>query len=259
MSDQTKIADVCEDDGMSLDENNEVPSYGPTARYLGEKGKAYFQWQKSIGRLGAEFNQFLFKPYVSEQDDVLEFGCGGGYLLNRLKARRKMGVDINPEARAQAMSLGLEVHESLVEIGDQRFSRIVTSHALEHVPSPYEALVRLRMFLKPDGLLLWLSPMDDWRKKNQRLWKPNDNDMHLYSWTPLLIGNLLDAAGYKPQSISIITHAFPPLAISERLWVISPRLFHASAHVWAIATRQRQILAVASPAGNSASPLSVGD
>jgi len=233
---------------MSQDEKGSAPFHGAVGRYLGDTGEAYFQWQKTIGTLGADYNEFIFKPYVSGNDDVLEFGCGGGYLLQKLDARMKVGIDVNPAARAEAATLGLQVYESLDEIGDQRFSRVVTSHALEHVPNPHQELVRLRRFLKADGLLLWLSPMDDWRKKNQRLWKPNDNDMHLYAWTPLLIGNLLDAAGYKPQSVSIITHAFPPFAIGERLWNISPRLFHAAAHVWAIARRQRQILAVASPA-----------
>jgi SAM-dependent methyltransferase len=248
MSNQTEIANGEIEDRVLPRDKTVMTSFGAVARYFGDQGEKYFQWQRTVGRLSAEFNGFIFKPYLNEQDDVLEFGCGGGYLLNRLNARTKVGVDINPAARAEAKSLGLEVYNSLDDIGNQRFSRIVTSHALEHVAEPYEALVRLRRFLKSDGLLLWLSPMDDWRKKNQRRWKPDDIDMHLYAWTPLLMGNLLDAAGYKPQSVSIVTHAFPPLAISERLWNISPRLFHAAAHVWAIAARQRQILAVASPA-----------
>lgn len=216
------------------------------AIYVGDKGKEYFEWQKTAGMLGAEFNEFMFKPYVCEQDDVLEFGCGGGFLLHRLNARRKVGVDINPAARAQASDLGILVYESLDEIGTERFSRILTSHALEHVAAPHEVLVRLRSFLEPNGLILWLSPMDDWRNKNQRCWNANDKDMHLYAWTPLLIGNLLHAAGYKPESISIITHAFPPVGIARLLWGLSPSLFHAIARVWAIAQRQRQIMAVAS-------------
>lgn len=246
MGDQLKTDSLHVDDQMLKNDKSSVPFYGAVGRYLGDKGEAYFQWQKAVGMLSADFNEFIFKPYVSDQDDVLEFGCGGGYLLHKLDAAMKVGVDINPAARAEAATLGLQVYESLDEIGDQRFNRIVTSHALEHVPNPHEALVRLRSFLKPDGLLLWLSPMDDWRERNQRHWKPNDTDMHLYAWTPLLIGNLLDAAGYEPRSISIVTHAFPPLAIGKRLWSISPVLFHTAARVWAIARKQRQILAVAS-------------
>jgi SAM-dependent methyltransferase len=205
--------------------------------------------------LGADYNEFIFKPYVRDHDDVLEFGCGGGYLLQKLDSRMKVGIDINPAARAEAASLGLQVYESLDEIGDQRFSRIVTSHALEHVLNPHETLVRLRRLLKPDGLLVWLSPMDDWRRRNQRRWKPNDSDMHLYAWTPLLIGNLLDSAGYEPRSISIVTHAFPPLAIGKRLWNVSPLLFRTAARIWAIARKQRQILAVATPLSSPINPL----
>jgi SAM-dependent methyltransferase len=231
---------------MSHEEMNSALSRGDSGRYQGDKGEAYFRWQKTIGTLSADFNHFIFKPHVSPDDQVLEFGCGGGYLLQKLDARVKVGIDINPAARREAASLGLQVYESLDEIGDQRFSRVVTSHTLEHVPNPHESLVCLRRFLKPDGLLLWLSPMDDWRRHNQRRWKPNDTDMHLYAWTPLLMGNLLNAAGYEAQSISIVTHAFPPLAIGKRLWSISPLLFHTAARVCAIVGKQRQILAVAS-------------
>lgn len=234
-------------DRAGSDSALDVPLYGASDKYLGDEGEAYFRWQRNIGLASAKFNSFIFDPYVSHQDDVLEFGCGGGYLLHSLTARTKVGVDINPAARAQATRLGLTVYGSLDEILDQRFSRILTSHALEHVPNPYEALIQLKSLLMPEGLLVWLSPMDDWRTATQRQWRSDDLDMHLYAWTPLLMGNLLKSAGYSPRSISIITHAFPPLGLSQKLWKISPSLLHGSARIWAVLRRRRQILAVASP------------
>jgi SAM-dependent methyltransferase len=235
-------------DNTSADERIVMPAYGAASKYLGDEGELYFQRQSSAGIQAAEFNKFIFAPYVSEQDDILEFGCGGGYLLHILNARSKIGVDINPAARAEAARLGLTTYGTLDEIENKSFSRIITSHALEHVPNPFEALVRLKSVLRPDGLLLWLSPMDDWRLKHHREWKPDDPDMHLYAWTPLLIGNLLNTAGYIPKSISILTHAFPPLAISKRLWRLNPSLFHSAAFACAFIRKQRQIVAIASPA-----------
>ena len=191
----------------SADDKVVMPAYGAASKYLGDEGKLYFQRQSSAGVLAAEFNKFIFAPHVSQQDDVLEFGCGGGYLLYTLGAKSKIGVDINPAARAQAARLGITTYGTLDELGDRTFSKIVTSHALEHVPNPYEALVRLKSFLRPGGKLLWLSPMDDWRLKHQRRWRADDPDMHLYAWTPLLIGNLLKTAGYVPEAVSILRHA----------------------------------------------------
>jgi SAM-dependent methyltransferase len=232
---------------------DESPSYGKVNKYLGAEGEAYFQRQSSAGLLAGKFNEFLYKPYVSEQDDVLEFGCGGGYLLHTLKAKTKVGVDINPAARARGAELGVQIYSTLDELKGRTFDKIITSHALEHVPNPYQALMELKSFLRPEGLLIWLSPLDDWRRKAQKQWQSDDPDMHLYTWTPLLLGNLLSAAGYKPLSVSLVTHAFPPLIVAKLMWGVNPRLFHLSAFVWASLRRQRQILAVAT-ADNSATP-----
>ena len=232
----------------SVDENVAMPAYGAANKYLGDEGELYFQRQSSAGIMAAEFNKFVFQPHINEQDDILEFGCGGGYMLYTLDARSKVGVDINPAARAEAARLGITTYSTLDEIKDSRFSKIITSHALEHVPNPYGALVELKPLLKPGGKLLWLSPMDDWRHKSNRRWKSDDPDMHLYAWTPLLIGNLLATAGYIPEDVSIITHAFPPLAIGNRLWRINKSLFHSAAFAVAVLLKRRQIFAMASPA-----------
>jgi SAM-dependent methyltransferase len=227
-----------------------LPAYGVVSRYLDREGEKYFQVQETAGLLGADYNKFIFAPYVDQDDDVLEFGCGGGFLLHNLRARTKTGIEINPAARAHAAKLGLDVYGTLDEVRERKFSRIITSHALEHVPGPLEALIEMRQLLTPDGLLVWLSPMDDWRNANQRVWSPDDHDMHLYTWTPLLIGNLLTAGGFRPRSISVLTHAFPPTSLAKLLWQTNARLFYLAARIWSIVRRQRQIVAVASPDQN---------
>lgn len=124
-----------------------IPSYGAASKYLGAEGEAYFQQQDAAGILASKYNEFIFRPYVNDDDDVLDFGCGGGHLLNHLKPRTKVGVEINPAARKHAARFGISVYSSLAEIENQTFSRIITSHALEHVPSPCEALAQLKPLL----------------------------------------------------------------------------------------------------------------
>ena len=227
--------------------DGKIPQYGAASKYLGEEGELYFQQQNAGGVLASKYNEFIFRPYVGGEDDVLDFGCGGGHLLNVLNPRKKVGVEINPAARAQAARLGVSVYSSIDEVQGMTFSRIVTSHALEHVPNPYQALVQLRELLRPDGLLVWLAPMDDWHARHQKRWNPDDADLHLYTWTPLLMGNLLRVAGYKPRSVSLLVHACPPALVSERLWNMGQPLFHLAAYLCAVLRKQRQIIAVAAP------------
>lgn len=219
------------------------PSYGALDHYTGPKGRRYYEVQSRSAAQNAQFNACFFKPYVAAEDTVLDFGCGGGFLLDILAPRVKVGVEINPLARNQAEALGVNVYSSLAEVRGQTFTRIITSHALEHVPCPYQALVEMRDLLDPGGLLLWLSPMDDWRTGHNRRWRSDNHDMHLYTWTPQLMGNLLVAAGYHPRVIRIITHAGPP-RLSTYLWNIHPSLFHLAARFTAIFLKRRQLFAV---------------
>lgn len=224
--------------------NDTSPLYGALDHYTGVKGERYYAIQARSAAQNAKFNAFVFRSYIHEADAVLDFGCGGGFLLDILAARIKIGVELNPVAREQALTLGIATYSTLSEVKGQSFTRIVTSHALEHVPSPYQALVEMRDVLEPGGLLLWLSPMDDWRAKQNRRWHDNNHDMHLYTWTPQLMGNLLVAAGYCPRSIKVVTHAGPP-RLGKYLWDIHPTLFHIAARFTAVFLKRRQLFAVA--------------
>lgn len=218
-------------------------SYGVIDRYLGEQGQEYFAWQGVDGPLRAEFNKHLWQPHISPDDDVLDFGCGAGYLLKALEARRKVGIEVNPHARARARELGIEVYPAVAD-APGRFTRIISSHALEHVPHPRQALLELREKLADAASrLLLLLPIDDWRARSQRRYDPSDINMHLYTWTPQLLGNLLRSCGLRVYDVRIVPHAWPPAG--ARLWRTSPRLFHSAAFAWSLLRRQRQLFAVA--------------
>ena len=63
-------------------------------------GNEYFNnYQREIGEFGGKANIFKFKKYISRNHSVLDFGCGGGFLLNNLDCKDKIGIEINPIAR----------------------------------------------------------------------------------------------------------------------------------------------------------------
>ncbi len=218
----------------------------PEAYYQGQRGQAYFARQDEAGP-GAVWDLFFWTPYISVSDDIVEFGCGAGHLLSALPGRTKVGVEINPTAAAAAAARGLEVRPSTEGLQSGTFSRAISSHALEHVSSPHSALVELRRLLRPDGELLLLLPLDDWRTRKHRRYEQHDADMHLYTWTPQHLGNLLTSSGFEPLQIDVVTYCWPP-RLPQLFWRMSPKIFRAVGHVSARLLKRRQLFARARPA-----------
>ena len=42
----------------------------------------YFEWQSNVGIFGAIANRIKFEKFIKEDQKVLDFGCGGGYMLS---------------------------------------------------------------------------------------------------------------------------------------------------------------------------------
>jgi SAM-dependent methyltransferase len=193
----------------------DLPEYGASDHYLGSAGKDYFELQGISGRVAAQWNLPFWESHVTAEDSVLDFGCGGGYLLSAIHATHKVGVEINPVARREASAIGINTYATLDEVPSGCFTRIISSHALEHVLHPLIALRALRRRLCSSGRLVLLLPLDDWRAPSHRCFEFDDRDHHLYSWTPQNLGNLLTEAGFHPISISVIVDAMPPLSIAS--------------------------------------------
>lgn len=216
--------------------------YGASQHYQGERGRAYLDWQATGGDLRGQLNRFKFVHYIRSEDTVLDFGCSDGALLAALPGAHKIGVEINPLALARATVRGFVGYPSLADVADTAVDLIISNHALEHVPNPYGALLEMRRVLKPDGRLVLCVPADDWRHAPR--WTPGDINHHLYAWTPLTLGNLLQEAGFQVTSVTLLSHAWPPRY--PWLFRVLPRpLFDLACRVWSVVRRQRQILAIA--------------
>ena len=53
----------------------------------------YFAWQAPQGEFGGWANLTKFRKYIRNDDRVLDFGCGGGFLLKNLTCRKRVGVE----------------------------------------------------------------------------------------------------------------------------------------------------------------------
>lgn len=209
--------------------------------YRGAAADEYFAYQGRIGELGARLNRWKFEPHVGPDDRVVDFGCGSGGLLAGLDVADRIGVEVSEPARRQAQAKGLRVVTSTSELADSAADVVISNHALEHSVAPLAELRELHRVLRPGGkLVLWL-PLDDWRA--QRRPRAEDPNHHLYTWTPQLLHNLLEEAGFNVAECRVVTRAWPPRA---HLLIRLPRpVFSALGALWAVLRRRRQLAAVA--------------
>ena len=120
--------------------------------------KEYWDYQSKIGRIGGLLNLFKFEDYIEEGSTVLDFGCGGGYLLETINCANKVGFEVNDHAIERARSVGLTVTNDWDEIEDNSIDTIISNHALEHALEPLVALKNLHNKLSPTGAMVLVVP-----------------------------------------------------------------------------------------------------
>ena len=171
--------------------------------------ESYYAWQRKISIFGGKANCFKFKDSVLQSDTVVDFGCGGGFLLNNIIAKKKIGIEPNVNAHQDIVANGAFPYKSVVDCieanGTEFADVIISNHALEHTTNPLGEITELLKLLKPGGKIHFVVPCDSIRYK----WKPNDINQHLFSWSPMNLGNLFTAAGYIVQHVGACYHKWP--------------------------------------------------
>lgn len=168
-------------------------------------GRSYFEQQIKLNVMFADYKALFFKDYIEEDMSIVEFGCSGGELINKFKARKKLGVEINDVAREYCEEHGLECVKTLEEIPDEAVDLIFSADVLEHVTTPFEVLKTTFSKLRKGGKAIFLVPGEysgaDYHK--------HDNENHLYSWNALTLGNLFKTAGFLVRKVETIPHGVP--------------------------------------------------
>ncbi len=191
----------------------------------------YFAWQQELGRFGGWANVDKFRHTVGKADKVLDFGCGGGFLLANLECVGRFGIEPNPAAREAANTNGVKVFASsadaLSALGPESLDVIVSDNALEHALEPWRELTSLRPLLKRGGRIHFVVPCENisWA------YKSDDINQHVYSWSPQSLGNLFNAAGYDVEVSRPYIHKWPP-KIGRQIAKFGRPTFNFAARMW---------------------------
>lgn len=188
----------------------------------------YFNWQKDIGAFGGMINKLKFAQYIRQQDKVIDFGCGGGFLLANLNCKEKVGVELNDSARDHAAKIGIKAVSSTSIIEDNWADVIISNNALEHTFEPLKELKALYSKLRKGGKIIFVVPCEHISFR----YHPNDVNQHMYSWSPMCAGNLFALAGFRVIESKPYIHKWPPHYLTFRR-IFGEKLFHLICKVWA--------------------------
>lgn len=182
--------------------------------------KDYFDWQRKIGEFGGKANLFKFEKFIKPTDRVIDYGCGGAFLLQNINCKEKLGLEINAEARKQAAENGIKTVGTFDEIPDEWADTIISNNALEHTLRPFDEILNLKKKLKKHGKIIFVIPHDiRWD------YNPNDINKHIFTWSPMCAGNMFNAAGFKVEKVITIKHFWPPFYFRIQKFV-GWKLFH---------------------------------
>lgn len=222
--------------------------------YLGEQGKIWFR--TGFGKFGETlkfgrvFQTRYFRPFCSKDLVLLDFGCADGLFLRILPAKRRIGVEVIHEALESCRKLceeteiPIDLHESLETVADDSVDVVISNHCLEHVPSPIHVLGQIRRVLKSGGIFVIVVPFDDFRSKGSRRWRPGSRSNHLFTWTPMNLGNLVTEAGFEVKECSICTTAWS----SKFYWIhdlFGLTAFKTACFLFSILRNRREVFCIA--------------
>ena len=180
--------------------------YAPTyyAYQLARPSRAKRFFQRVLG-----YSTDTRDPVFDQPGRVLDFGCGAGEFLLRMRERgwECAGVEINAGARDAGRAKGLDVRAALggaEGFPSARFDYVRANHSLEHVADPAAVLREMWRVLRPGGTLFIGVPTTT--SENARLfgasWWHVTAPLHTFVPSTAGLRALVERAGFRVTRVA---------------------------------------------------------
>lgn len=175
-------------------------------------GDDYSHWHEAL-LYGHDFYFSLIEKYA-DVGEVLDIGCGGGYLLEAAKKRgwQVRGFDVDEGSTKKVGDrLGVEVDHGnffLSEPGSD-YDLVTMHQVLEHLKKPNEYLKRIHSIVKKNGHVFIAVPnikslankikrfLEKKGIRKKSVGKYYDTSHHILYFEPEILGALLESHGFK--------------------------------------------------------------
>jgi ubiquinone/menaquinone biosynthesis C-methylase UbiE len=197
--------------------------------------EAYYARSSLVIRLveGRRLHWILKLLDPRDEDKILEVGCGGGHVLERVRRGELHGIDLSPRMLALARRrLGNRAElkkcdAEHLDYADRFFDKVICTEVLEHTWNPSGVLREIRRVLKPDGTVILSVPNEDlidrWKEVmvRARVFNlffsniPEENDWHLHRFN-LPVLQSVTAGVFAASVVRAIPHRLFPLRYVAR-------------------------------------------
>ena len=160
------------------------------------------------------------------QSDVLDVGCGYGWLLDAFEGARSLsGIDIAHHAIEEASNRMPQRFFKQANLQDpipfsHRFDLILAINVIEHLTDPEAGITSIANATKPNGIvIIHLPTITNWFTE----WgysKLYDSDpTHIYRPSGQRVRELFEQSGFETLRDSYLPHFLPALT---KIWPIHP-------------------------------------
>mgnify|MGYP004003111933 FL=1 len=173
-----------------------------TKRILKIENEYFFM---SIAKLRYNF----LEPFLSDDMQVLDVGCGPGCLLSLIKGKVKSTLGGNPEASYASFGMqkyNIEIKVGMfedVELPENSFDLIIFDHVFEHLNNPNEVLLKVTKLLKSNGKIFFSTP--NALKVHGFLWQNYFHD-HAFTYSRNTLRRLLQKYGFDEINFDTTGH-----------------------------------------------------
>jgi SAM-dependent methyltransferase len=144
----------------------------------------------------AKIDAEIINKQIGKVKSHLDIGCGLGYLLEKVGADLKVGVesDIN-----YVKVKGIEVYKDMNQVPYKKFDLVTSAHSLEHVPHPLGYLKSMAKFVGKGGYMVIEVP--SWKTRGGPL-----GFAHLSHFEPDVLKDMCTQVGLKVTHMEFTPH-----------------------------------------------------
>lgn len=196
----------------------DIIKYYKSERYISHnsrKAGVFFFFYRFLRSINF-YAKYRFLSSTQNNRNVLDFGSGEGYFLNKLKKRgiKSCGVDssASPSLTAVYKSIFAE------ELNSQKFSHITAWHSIEHVHELEKTISRMYDLLDEKGTIIVGVPnyLSFDARYYKRFWAAYDVPRHLWHFDKKSLKEVFENKGFKlVKSSPLILDAYYVSFLSE--------------------------------------------
>lgn len=209
---------------------SELPQSAPDLQQIyRERFSGALEYRQLVWK---QLNSSWFSAWVRPESTVLDLGCGYCEFINNIPARKKYGMDLNPDTAGNAapgVTILQQDCSQTWQIQPESLDVVFTSNFFEHLPTKTHLEQTLReawRALKPEGKLIAMGP--NIKYVPGAYWDFYDHHIAL---TELSLTEVMKKCGFVMEKV---TARFLPYTMSNDrrypLWIL--RLYLLLPMVW---------------------------